>query len=63
VIPALAAGNAVVMKPSELAPLSPLRFGELVLEAGFPGGSAVGDPGGAETGEALVRHPASARCT
>ncbi|MDH6293227.1 aldehyde dehydrogenase family protein [Rhodococcus opacus] len=57
VIPALAAGNAVVLKPSELAPLSPLRFGELVLEAGFPPGLLSVVPGGAETGEALVRHP------
>jgi aldehyde dehydrogenase (NAD+) len=56
VIPALAAGNAVVLKPSELAPLSSLRLGELVLEAGFPPGLLSVVPGGAETGEALVRH-------
>lgn len=36
--PALAAGNTVVMKPSELAPLTPNRFFELLLEAGFPPG-------------------------
>ena len=38
VAPALAAGNAVVLKPSELAPLAALRFGELCLEAGLPPG-------------------------
>jgi succinate-semialdehyde dehydrogenase/glutarate-semialdehyde dehydrogenase len=38
VAPALAAGNAVVMKPSELAPLTPNRLFELLLEAGFPPG-------------------------
>ncbi|PRC57812.1 aldehyde dehydrogenase, partial [Mycobacterium sp. ITM-2017-0098] len=36
VAPALAAGNAVVFKPSELAPLAALRFGELCIEAGLP---------------------------
>ena len=38
VAPALAAGNAVVMKPSELAPLSATRLFGLLLEAGFPPG-------------------------
>ena len=38
VAPALAAGNAVVLKPSELAPLAALRFGELCIEAGLPPG-------------------------
>ena len=38
VAPALASGNAVVMKPSELAPLTPSRLFELLLEAGFPPG-------------------------
>ena len=36
VAPALAAGNCVVLKPAELAPLGPLRFAELCLEAGIP---------------------------
>ena len=57
VVPALAAGNAVVLKPSELAPLTSLRFGELCLEAGLPAGLLSVVPGGAEAGEALVRHP------
>jgi succinate-semialdehyde dehydrogenase/glutarate-semialdehyde dehydrogenase len=38
IAPALAAGNTVVVKPSELAPLTPSRFFELLLEAGFPPG-------------------------
>ena len=36
--PALATGNTVVMKPAEQTPLSALRIGELILEAGFPEG-------------------------
>ena len=57
VAPALAAGNAVVFKPSELAPLAALRFGELCIEAGLPPGLVNVVPAGAEGGEALVRHP------
>lgn len=38
VAPALAAGNAVVLKPSELTPFSSLRFAELALLAGLPAG-------------------------
>ena len=57
VAPALAAGNAVIIKPPELAPLGPLRFGELCLEAGLPPGLVNVLPGGPEGGEALVRHP------
>ncbi|MEB3049978.1 aldehyde dehydrogenase family protein [Mycolicibacter sp. MYC123] len=57
VAPALAAGNAVVFKPSELAPLAALRFGELCLEAGLPHGLVNVTPAAAESGDALVRHP------
>lgn len=57
VAPALAAGNAVVFKPSELAPLAALRFGELCLEAGLPPGLVNIVPAGAECGDLLVRHP------
>jgi acyl-CoA reductase-like NAD-dependent aldehyde dehydrogenase len=57
VAPALAAGNAVVFKPSELAPLAALRFGELCLEAGLPPGLVNIVTAGAEGGDALVRHP------
>jgi acyl-CoA reductase-like NAD-dependent aldehyde dehydrogenase len=56
VAPALAAGNAVVFKPSELAPLAALRFGELCLDAGLPAGLVNIVPAGAEGGDALVRH-------
>lgn len=57
VAPALAAGNAVVFKPSELAPLAALRFGELCLQAGLPPGLVNVVPAAAEGGDALVRHP------
>lgn len=56
VAPALAAGNTVVLKPSELAPFAALRFGELCLEAGLPPGVVNVVPGAAEAGEALVGH-------
>jgi aldehyde dehydrogenase (NAD+) len=55
---ALAAGNAVVLKPSELTPYSVLRLAELAVEAGVPPGIfniVQGD--GATTGDALTRHP------
>jgi aldehyde dehydrogenase (NAD+) len=57
VAPALAAGNAVVLKPSELAPFAALRFGELCLAAGLPAGLVNVVPAGPEGGDALVRHP------
>lgn len=56
--PALAAGNSVVLKPSEKSPLSALRLGELALEAGLPPGVLNVVPGyGTEAGEALALHP------
>ena len=55
--PALAAGNAVVAKPPEIAPFGMMRFGELALEAGLPPGVLNIVTGGPETGAALVRHP------
>jgi acyl-CoA reductase-like NAD-dependent aldehyde dehydrogenase len=55
--PALAAGCTIVIKPSELAPLSTLRMMELVDEAGFPPGVVNVVIGGPEVGAALVRHP------
>ena len=57
VAPALAAGNAVVLKPSEVAPFAALRFGELCIEAGLPAGLVNVVPAGPEGGDALVRHP------
>ena len=57
VAPALAAGNTVVVKPPEIAPFGAYRFAELALEAGLPPGVLNVVAGGAEAGEALVRHP------
>jgi aldehyde dehydrogenase (NAD+) len=56
--PALATGCTVVLKPAEEAPLTPLRLGELVLEAGVPEGVVNIVPGYGETaGAALAAHP------
>ena len=58
IAPALAAGNAVVLKPSELTPYAILRVAELGHQAGIPAGQLAVLPGlGPETGSALVRHP------
>lgn len=54
---ALAAGNTVVVKPSELAPWAVLRFAEICREVGLPDGVVNILPGGREAGEALVSHP------
>lgn len=54
---ALASGNCVVLKPSELAPFAVARFGELVLEAGFAPGIVNVIAAGPEGGEYLVKHP------
>ncbi|HEY4927902.1 MAG TPA: aldehyde dehydrogenase family protein [Acidimicrobiales bacterium] len=54
--PALAAGNAVVAKPPELAPFGMLRFAELALEAGLPPGVLNVVVGGSATGAALAAH-------
>lgn len=56
--PALAAGNAVVLKPSELTPYSSVRLAELAVEAGLPAGVLnIVQGSGAITGSALVAHP------
>jgi aldehyde dehydrogenase (NAD+) len=55
--PALAAGCTVVLKPAEQTPLSALRVGELILEAGFPEGVVNILPGyGPTAGAAIARH-------
>jgi acyl-CoA reductase-like NAD-dependent aldehyde dehydrogenase len=56
--PALACGNTVLLKPAEETPLTALRLGELILEAGFPPGvvnilTGPGEP----TGAAMTAHP------
>ncbi len=56
--PALAAGNTVVMKPSEITPLSSLRIAELAREVGFPAGVINIVPGyGHTAGAHLSTHP------
>jgi aldehyde dehydrogenase (NAD+) len=55
--PALAVGNAVVLKPSELTPYSAIAIAELALEAGLPAGLFNVVLGAGETGSLLVRHP------
>lgn len=56
--PALAAGNAVLVKPAEWTPLTALRIAELGAEAGLPEGLFQVLPGkGSVVGEALVDHP------
>ncbi|WP_113716783.1 aldehyde dehydrogenase family protein [Arthrobacter dokdonensis] len=54
---ALAAGNTVVVKPSELTPFSAMLFADLVREAGIPDGVFNVVTGGAEAGAVLVAHP------
>ena len=55
--PALTTGNTVVLKPAEQTPLSALRIGELILEAGFPEGVVNVLPGfGPTAGAAIARH-------
>ncbi len=61
---ALAAGNAVVLKPSELTPFSVLRLAQLAVQAGVPAGVfnvVQGD--GRITGDALSRHPLIGKMT
>jgi phenylacetaldehyde dehydrogenase len=56
--PALAAGCTVILKPAEQTPLSALRLGELIMEAGFPDGVVNIVTGFGETaGAALAKHP------
>src|SRR5215208_3723151 len=57
IAPALACGNAVVVKPSELAPLSVLELAALAEEAGIPSGVLSVVTGQRATGEALTTHP------
>jgi len=55
--PALATGNTIVMKPAEQTPLTALRVGELIVEAGFPEGVVNLLPGyGPTAGAAIANH-------
>jgi betaine-aldehyde dehydrogenase len=55
--PALAAGNAMVFKPSEVTPLGALKIAEILIEAGAPKGVYNVIQGDRETGPLLVSHP------
>jgi aldehyde dehydrogenase (NAD+) len=57
IAPALATGNAVVLKPAEFTSLTALLFGELCVEAGLPAGVVNIVTGDGRAGEALVSHP------
>ncbi len=57
----LVAGNAVILKPPDSAPLSALRMGELFADILPPGLLSVVVGGGPAAGRALVRHPAVRR--
>ncbi|MFI7101548.1 aldehyde dehydrogenase family protein [Streptomyces sp. NPDC050161] len=60
--PALAAGNAVLLKPAETTPLTALRLAQYALDAGLPEGLFQVLPGeGPVTGTALVDHPGVAK--
>jgi aldehyde dehydrogenase (NAD+) len=56
-VPALAAGNCVVVKPAEITPFAPDLFARLAQRAGVPDGVLSMLPGAVAAGEALVRHP------
>ena len=55
--PALAAGNTMVIKPSDLSPRSALLMAKLATEAGLPAGVINVVTGGVQAGSALVEHP------
>lgn len=55
--PALAAGNAIVFKPSEVTPLGALKIAEILIEAGAPKGVYNVIQGDRDTGPLLVSHP------
>jgi 4-(gamma-glutamylamino)butanal dehydrogenase len=55
--PALAAGNSVVLKPSEKSPLTAIRLAQLALGAGIPAGVFNVLPGAGEPGKLLALHP------
>jgi aldehyde dehydrogenase (NAD+) len=56
--PALATGNAIILKPSEITPLTALKLAEFVTEAGFPPGSFnIVNGYGSTVGQAIAEHP------
>ncbi|TDO95294.1 aldehyde dehydrogenase family protein [Marinomonas balearica] len=63
VAPAIAAGNAVVLKPSEMTPFSVVRLAELAVEAGIPPGIFNVIQGDGLVGDTLARHPLISKVT
>lgn len=63
IAPALAAGNAVVLKPSELTPFSVVRLAELAIAAGMPPGIFNVVQGDGRVGDALCRHSRISKVT
>ena len=59
--PALACGNALIFKPSELTPLGALKLGEILAEAGLPAGAFTVVQGGGAVGAALAADPGIAK--
>lgn len=59
--PALACGNSLIFKPSELTPLTSLKLAEIFTEAGLPPGVFNVVLGGKNTGELLATHPSIAK--
>ena len=57
VVPALAAGNCVIVKPAEITPFAPELFARCCKEAGVPDGVLSVLPGTGDAGDAIVRHP------
>lgn len=57
VAPALAAGNAVILKPSERTPITPIMLAEVLLEAGLPPRALSLLPGYGDVGKAMTTHP------
>ncbi len=57
VAPAIACGNTIVVKPSELAPLSVVELGRIAIDSGIPPGVINVVTGGREAGEAMAVHP------
>ncbi|QCW49622.1 aldehyde dehydrogenase family protein [Nocardioides dongxiaopingii] len=56
IVPAITAGNTVILKPAEQTPLTALRLGQLLLDAGLPAGVVNVLPGFGDAGAALVDH-------
>ncbi|BFM51156.1 aldehyde dehydrogenase family protein [Marinomonas sp. THO17] len=63
IAPAMAAGNAVVLKPSEMTPFSVVRLAELAIAAGIPAGIFNVIQGDGKVGDALCRHPLISKVT